>query len=369
MKTVVLITGHYWGSKRRAGFHWLADAFHRLGWRVVFFTSTLSWISYLRGDHRTHYKDVWRFRNRIFEVKPGFYSYIWLTPFHPVNLRLDFLNHLSTPLFNFYSRLPLGEIETFLRQADLVVFESTPGILLAKRFHWLNPRARFVYRVSDDLRFLRNHPVVLKAEVQALSYFQLVSVPSESLFRRFAPIHPNVRLHYHGIRKDIFDRPHPNPFGGHPGPHLVFVGVSHFDDDFLVRASRLFPQANFHVVGPLPRAVVAPNVFYYGELAFAETVPFIVHAQVGLATRSYAPGAESLSDSLKIIQYSYAGLPIVAPDFLPTTRANVIKYRPGDDDSIGRAINEALAFDRSQVDRSGILSWEELATALAEGAL
>ncbi len=364
MRTVVLVTGHYWGSWRRAGFHWLADAFHRLGWRVVFFTSTLSWISYMRRDHRTRYPEVWRSRNHLVEVKAGLYSYVWFTPFHPANLRSDLLNRWSAPLFRTYGRLPLGEVESLFREADLLVFESTPGLLLLKRVLMLNPRARYVYRVSDDLRLLRNHPVVLEAEEEALPYFHMVSVPSAHLFERFSSRHPNVHLHYHGIRKEIFDQPYPNPFAERPGPHLVFVGVSHFDEDFLARASRLFPQASFHIIGPIPQNVRAPNVVYYGELPFSETIPYIVHADVGLATWSYAPGAESLSDSLKIIQYTYAGLPILAPDFLPTERLNVVKYKPGHDESIREAVNKALALDRSRVDRSGILSWEELARAL-----
>ncbi len=58
MKRVVLITGHYWNSKRKAGFHWLADAFLRQGWEVVFFTAPpapLSLLSVIRRDYRLDY--------------------------------------------------------------------------------------------------------------------------------------------------------------------------------------------------------------------------------------------------------------------------------------------------------------------------
>jgi 2-beta-glucuronyltransferase len=85
--TVVLVTGHYWHSKRRAGFHWLADAYHRLGWQVLFFTASVSWLSYLRRDHRTLYGSFWEQRNKLWQVGEDFYSYVWFTPFHPANLR------------------------------------------------------------------------------------------------------------------------------------------------------------------------------------------------------------------------------------------------------------------------------------------
>jgi len=363
--TVVLVTGHYWYSKRRAGFHWLADAYHRLGWQVLFFTASVSWLSYLRRDHRTLYGSFWEQRNKLWQVGEDFYSYVWFTPFHPANLRSGLLNALSKPLFRTYGDLPLGPVEPFLRKANLFVFESTPGLLLLKRVKAINPKARYVYRVSDDLRLLKNHPLVLEAEEDGLAHFELISTPSKAIFERFKDLHPNVKLHPHGIRKDLFDREYPNPYQGRPGPHLVFVGISHSDEDFINRASRMFPTAQFHIIGPLRRTANAHNVYYYGEMPFEETVPFILHADVGLATRSCLPGSESLSDSLKVIQYTYAKLPVLMPSCIPATRPNIVTYVPGNDESIRSAVLKALSFDRSQVDRSGIHSWEELALTIA----
>lgn len=96
---VVLVTGHYWYFKRWAGFHWLADAFHRLGWEVLFFTASLSWLSYIRHNHRLKYPMLWAQRNQLWLVAPGFFSYVWFTTFHPANLRIALFNRLSKPLF------------------------------------------------------------------------------------------------------------------------------------------------------------------------------------------------------------------------------------------------------------------------------
>lgn len=364
---VVLVTGHYWYSKRRAGFHWLADAFHCLGWEVLFFTASLSWLSYLRRDHRLTYSNLWEQRNQLHPVNRGFFSYVWFTPFHPANLRLPVLNHLSKRLFSVYGDLFLGALEEWIIGADLIIFESTPGLLLFHRFRRLHPRARFVYRVSDDLRLLKNHPLVLEAEAAALPEFDLVSVPSSHMYKIFQGKTPNLRLHYHGIRKDLFDRDYLNPYSGLAGAHLVFVGISHFDYDFLERASRSFPDGQFHVIGPIKPKINRSNVHFYGEKPFYETVPYIKHADVGLAAWEYRPGAESLSDSLKIIQYSYARLPIIAPDFLCSSRPNVIAYHPGDDASIAEALRKALEMDRLSIPTDGIYSWEELAQALVTG--
>jgi 2-beta-glucuronyltransferase len=94
-------------------------------------------------------------------------------------------------------------------------------------------------------------------------------------------------------------------------------------------------------------------------------VPWLQHADVGLSTLRYRRGAESFTDSLKIIQYTYCRLPIVAPDFLRSSRTNVFTYRPGDAASIRGALAAARAFDRSTVDRSAIGTWDDLARKLA----
>lgn len=364
-KRVVLITGHYLTSKRRAGFHWLADAYHRAGWEVLFFSGHFSLLSRIRRlDHRVRTPALME-RNRLIEVKPRLWSYVWYTPYHPANLlRIGWLNRLSAPLFRRYGRQPLGPAEAFLKGADLLIFESTPSLLLFDRFKRINPTARYVYRVSDDLRFLREHPVILEAEARLAPRFDLISTTSAFIQRNFQHL-PNAELHPHGIRKDLFDAQQPNPYASHPRRNAIFVGVSDFDYDFLERALRLFPQWLFHIIGPLPDMPKAPNIRTYGEMAFEQTVPYIQHADLGLLNRSYSPGAESLTDTLKVQQYTYCRLAMVAPEFLRTPRPHVFYYKPGDEESIRNALEAAMSYDRSKISRGGIRSWDEIAQVLA----
>jgi 2-beta-glucuronyltransferase len=100
-----------------------------------------------------------------------------------------------------------------------------------------------------------------------------------------------------------------------------------------------------------------------------DTIAYLKHADIGLQIRAYSPGAESLTDSLKMIQYTYCHLPIVAPKFLDSPRPHVIGYRPGDDDSIRTALQGALDFDRSAIRTDDIRSWDELTEELAGVAL
>jgi 2-beta-glucuronyltransferase len=364
MKRVVLVTGHYLQSQRKAGFHWLADAYWRAGWEVIFLTTAISWLSWLQRNYRMAYP-ILREANQVRWIQSGLGSYVWFTPWHPVNLRMPVLNRLLSPLFACYSHFPLGEAETLVRQADLIIFESKPGLLLYGRFRQLNPQARYVYRVSDDLRLLgSSHPVVLRAEERYAPQFDLISVPSRYLLQRFQHL-PHAVLHYHGLRKDLFEHDYPNPYRGTWDTNLIFVGTSHFDYDFLEKASARFPHWAFHIIGPILHLPRQANIFAYGEMPFLDTVPYIKHADIGLSVRTHDPATESLTDSLKIIQYTYCDLPIVIPAHLQSARPNTFCYIPGDAESIQQALLAARHFDRSRIVKDDIRSWDEVVRDLA----
>lgn len=364
MKRVILITGHYWNSKRRAGFHWLADALYRQGWEVVFLTAAISWLSVMRRDYRLEYP-VLQEANQLREVYKHIWSYVWFTLWHPANLRLDIFNYLSHGLFRFYGQLSLGAVESKIQNADLFIFESTPALLLFDRFKQLNPHAPFIYRVSDDLRLLRNHPVVLETEQETLAQFDLVSVPSQHIYQLFTGL-PKLKLHFHGIKKDLFDRSYPNPYGSSETPNIIFVGNSYFDYDFLEQASQLFPNWQFHIIGPIPNLPQKPNIIAYGELPFETTIPYIKHADIALQTLAYRPGVQAFTDSLKVIQYTYCQLPIIAPAYLSSSRPHVFYYQIGDYDSIWQALTAAQTYDYSQITTDEIYSWDELVSQWLE---
>lgn len=363
MKRVLLVTGHYMESKRQAGFHWLAEAYWRAGWQAVFFTAPVSWLSWLRGDYRFEYP-VRREANRLRWVRDRLGSYVWFTPWHPGDLRSAWLNGMARRMFRRYGRMPLGQGEQLVASADLIIFESTPGQLLFERFKAINPHARYVYRVSDDLRVVCGQPVVLEAEQRNAPKYDLLSAPSPYIYRRFKNL-PNARLHYHGIPKGLFERDCASPYGSDWEVNVVFAGNTLFDLDFLDRASKLFPQWGFHIIGDIRKLPRRRNVLRHGEMPFAELVPFIKHADVGLHTLVHKVGAESFTDSLKVLQYTYCRLPIVMPEFIRSDRPNAFYYTPGVDQTIGQALLAAQKMDRSSIPADEVRSSDELARILA----
>ncbi|GAB3526197.1 glycosyltransferase [Pontibacter brevis] len=368
MTKVTLVTGHYWGSKRRAGFHHLAQAYRSLGYEVLFFTAPVSYLLKLKGDYRFDYS-LKEEAGRVIEKDRHLYSYVHFTPWHVANLRHSLLNKLSGPFLPFYSKYSFSKAEDFIRSSDLIIFESAPGLFLFQRFKQLNARAKFAYRVSDDLRLLNVHPGLIRLEEKILPDFDVVSVPSSYIYNILSEHSPRkLQLDHHGINKQVYDEAHHNPYTGNSRKNLVFIGNDYFDYSFLDIASDAYKEYLFHIIGPIADLPKKENIIVYGEMPFLDTVPYVKFADAGLHTLSYKPGSESFTDSLKVLQYSYCKLPIIAPDFLKTQRKNTFCYQPGDRASIAGAIAQAIHSKKESFNNIGVKSWEEVAANLWESA-
>jgi 2-beta-glucuronyltransferase len=359
----MLVSGHYLESKRKAGFHWLADAYHRMGREVVFLTAPISWVSWLRKDYRFEYPVI-KEANRLKIVNEDLSSFVYLTFWHPAQLRNRLLNKVAYPYYLNYGRFIPNDLAKLIADSSLIIFESTPALLLFKQFKKINSTARYVYRVSDDVKLLNYHPIVIEEEEKLSSQFDLISTPSSYIHQRFRKF-PNAELHYHGIRKDQFDEKYENPYD--EGVNAIFVGNSHFDYDFLERAAKIYPEWRFHIIGPIAQLPKYKNVITYGELPFKDTIPYIKFADVGLQNRLYTLGSESLTDSLKVIQYTYCKLPYVAPSFLKTGRLHSFYYEYGNSESIRQALQNAFSYDRTKTSTEEVNSWDELAIKLEKG--
>lgn len=360
MKRVTLVTGHYWKSKRKAGFHWLADAYRGLGWEVLFFTAPISFLSKTAGNYRFDYP-IKEEKAKFLKKDPSLYSFIHYTPWHVVNLRSNLLNTITHPFTKLYEKYDFSRSHEFIEKSDLIIFESTAALLLFDKFKRLNSKAKFVYRMSDNLRMLKVHPSLIKYEESIIEKFDLVSVPSKFMYDSFKEI-KNLELNYHGINKSCFDKSEKNPFK--KLINFVFVGNDKFDREFLGHAMTVNNNWNFHIIGPISKIPKKANVITYGEMPFQETVSYLQHATAGLHTVIYKEGAESLTDSLKVHQYTYCQLPIIAPEFLKTNRKHVFYYHPSNPASIKEALIHALNYENHLIDKEQVCSWEDLAQTL-----
>ncbi len=348
---------HVYGSDRRAGFHWLADAYADAGWHVCFVTVGVSPFSNLKRDYRLGLVPR-SARNRMQEVRNNFQTYFWYPTFHPFSLKNALANKLSGILFGRYGNLSLGTLEAVLRAADTIVLESAAGLALVPRLRRMAPHAFLVYRVSDDLRVVGGHPVLTQFESRALSSFDLVSVPSEFMVPLFPETVP-VKVQRHGLKTALFDQINPNPYQG--GGNVISVGTTLFDRDVVEMFATVCRDLTFHLFGAISPTFAQPNIVLHGERPFVELVPYLQHADIGLAPYRYRPGCEYLSHtSNKIMQYTYCRLPVLLPDFIPCNATNVAHYRPGNRRSIYDAAMRALAIDRKTIDIRSIHTWAVL---------
>ena len=142
---------------------------------------------------------------------------------------------------------------------------------------------------------------------------------------------------------------------------LVPIGGVPLITHVLTTLARSNPDWTFHLFGRKAQLdTPVANVIAHGETPFETVAGYIRHADIGIAPYQDGKGASYLSQSsLKMIQYSYCRLPIVAPLFAAAGRAHVCAYRPVDPQSIVAAFSQAQSFDRTSIYTASIRSWQE----------
>jgi 2-beta-glucuronyltransferase len=267
------------------------------------------------------------------------------------------LDALTKPLFALYPMLLSRSLLDGIKDVDVFVVENGAGLCLVPTLARKFPNARFIYSVCDRIATLNYHPIILEAEKAALPYFSLVRVPAEVMVADY-PTARNVQYIPHGLDKALFDTHTLSPYPSGTR-NVVNVGDMLFDAQAITTMAKAEPSVTFHLFGKKARIdEVLPNVMTHGELPFAAIVPYIQHADAGIAPYRPAPNADYLSQSsMKMTQYTYCQLPIVAPDFAARS-AHMSAYAPGEPDSIAAALRRALTYDRVSIDNGQVLDWE-----------
>lgn len=359
---ITLFTVHDATSPRKVDFHFWADAFTARGHNVDFVTVGFSPFTFLKRCGR-RYKGPF---NRWVTIDFGARKFLWCPPLHPFTLGSRFLNSLTAPVFRLYPKLLPQKLLAGIADTDLFIIENGVGLMLLPELLRLCPQAKIIYSACDRIETLGYHPVIVKAEKDALAKIDLVRVPAKVMMGDYAG-HPNVRFIPHGLDKNLFDETRKNPYKR--GKNAVNAGDMLFDADMVATLARNFPDWTFHLFGK--KAVLAesfPNVLTHGEKPFGQIIPYIQHADIGIAPYRPAPNADYLSQSsLKMIQYSYCRLPIVAPAFAAAGRDHVFSYDPANEETIVDAMKMAAAFDREKIGAPIVEDWQSMVDSLCDG--
>lgn len=355
--TFLVVARHDYRTERKAGCHFITDELARIG-RTRFFSCNFSRLSRLKGDNRLPLDAR---ANRVETTANGVEAYLWRTLIHPCRVPAPL-----TPLMNVYvghygTHVP-EVFETWIREADVIVFETGGPELFFDLVKRLNPRALFVYLCSDSFDSINPAPYVRDLALRHAREFDKIMLKSPLMAAQFPPGSP-LFLTAQGIDKAELLRPRASPFAG--GVNLVSVGNMLFDPDFFRAVAPAFPEARFHVIGGGPRAQTLrdlPNLTVYGEMKFGDTVAFLQHADAGIAP--YAAGVEPYiaDSSLKLGQYRALGLPAICPEIATGGYSGRFGYTPGDGETARAAVRAALAHGRFPgVD---LPSWREITEEL-----
>jgi 2-beta-glucuronyltransferase len=350
----VMIAGHQALAPRKVGFHFWSEHLTARGDDVYFIAAGQSYLSLLKSKSLPSKPyNRWVLQaNRLFAMS-------WIPPFSPC-LNYPVLNFFLLPLFSLYFRFFPRAALLHIQDADYIVVESGPGLVLIPLLARACPAAKIIYEVSDRLVTVGAHPTIIRAEQAALPYCNLIRVPALVMVDDFALGAP-VWYSPQGLNKSDFDEVFPSPYL--QDKNAVSIGDMLFDAVAIIIMATHFSDWTFHIFGRNAKLYKSlPNVIEYGECPITELTKYIQHANIGLAPYKTAPNCEYLSQSsLKMIQYTYCQLPIVAPNFAAQGRPHVLAYETSEKpEGVIAAFNCAINFDRASVNATNVLSWGEM---------
>ncbi len=357
----LLLTAHDYRTPRRANMHFIADELAKRG-AMRFFSLRYSALSRRKGDARL-FLDARA--NRV-ETVAGVECYLWKTLVHPFNTRRRALRPVEDAMFRWTATHPPAILERWIREADIIFFESGSAILHVDLARRLNPAARRVYIASDDLGVIHAAAFIRDEFERVASGMDALCLPSPKLAATMPPT-ANKYFVPHGIDAAIADHADPSPYDD--GIHAVSVGSMLFDRTFFDVAGLAFPDITFHVIGPgsIDRQGFPSNVRVYDEMPYEETLRYIKHARFGIAPYVSDAVPPYLADtSMKLMQYRFFAIPAVCPESVTGQATDRCGYRPGDTASIVDAVERALV-TRHAAART-VLGWSEVTDRLIDAA-
>lgn len=353
---VFFVSGHDASAGRKVDFHFWAESLGKQGIHVDFLTVGLSRATAFKKNNRL-FKPPF---NTWVRLSDTLQKFVWRPVFHPFSLNKTNLDTLTAPLFALYPMLLPDDIKARVKRADIIVIESGVGLTLVKSFAKLAPKAKLIYTVSDLLATLTFHPIVQDAENAAIDMFDLIRVPA-AVMRESFPSGAPVQYIPPGLDTSLFDASLPNPYLR--ARNAISIGDMLFNAQVIETLAEQFPEWTFHLFGKNARISRSmPNVIEHGEQPFQDLVAYLKYADVGIAPYHDAPSVGYISQSsLKMVQYTYCQLPIVAPSFAAAGRDHVLSFSPdAEKSSLILAFEKAVAFDRASIDRSKVLNWDQV---------
>ncbi|MGP1718132.1 MAG: GumK N-terminal domain-containing glycosyltransferase [Methylophilus sp.] len=349
---VTLIVAHEYDAKRKVGFHYWADYLVENGHEVDYVSVGKSYLFPFFKRPLPEIKNTW------LSISSKLSVYNWVSWVHPI-LNKPALNCILTPLFRLIPQQFGQSNYQRIAASDVVIVESGIGLAMIPFIKKLNKNVKVIYEASDRLKTVGAHPYVIEVEHAAKAWLDFIRVPAEVMLNDFKDVtRISVKYIPQGISKIAFDSNMlPNPYSA--SMNAISVGDMLFDEALVTSLAEAYPDWQFHLFGRYAKLKLQlPNVVEHGECKFDDIVPYMKHANIALAPYRNAPNCEYLSQSsLKILQYKYCNLPVVAPEFASSASPGFYSYN-----SIKTAINafsSAINYEKKGL-LAPIFTWDEV---------
>lgn len=334
----LMLTAHDYRTPRKANMHFIADELVKRG-SLRFFSLRYSALSKRKKDPRVFLDGS---ANRV-ERHAGAECFLWKQPIHAFNTRRRILRPLEDAAFRWTQAHPPETLVRWIREADVIFFESGSAILHVALAERINPRARRVYIASDDLDVIEVAGFVKDELRRVAGRMHALCLPSPRLADGM-PASGNRYFVPHGIDVSMRERGDPTPYVA--TKNAVSVGSMLFDRRFFEIVAPAFPDTQFHVIGSglTQRGDFAANVHVHDEMPHEATLRYIKHANVGIAPyRAASVPAYLIDTSMKLMQYALFGKPAVCPDNVAGGDPRRFGYDPADPASMIAAMRAAMA--------------------------
>ena len=361
---ILIATSHFFAPiYRRAGMHQFALALAASGHHVDFITVGQSRLKeFVKPEIRGLIASADE-AARTGANPANIHAHVHREAYHPPS-GSPRLNLLTKPLIAFYGRTLDKGFSGAASAADIIILECGYPLFFFDTLKSLNPAATFVAFYNDRLELVGFRPEVGALSDRVLPRFDLVRTNAERLLD-FLPAGAKGVYVPQGVDKERMSFDCPSPFA--PGTkNLVSVGDTLFDQVAVAAIARAAASrgATVHVIGATMDDPPA-NVVLHGTMAFEKTLPYLVHADVGIAPYRPVDGADYLAQSsLKIQQYTYCGLPVLLPRSLGMTEENIVAYDTESEAGVDAAVEGALSTPRMPHLRERILGWDEVGERL-----
>ena len=289
-RRIVIVSRHDYRTRKKAGIHFIARAFAAQGAQVQFISIGFSALSLLRRDPRSF---LFMASNR-WVMHDDISCFLWRTALHPFRRGLGAFASMTSPWYDSLARTRSAPFDEAVAAADLIVIESGIGPIFIDRVRVLAPAATITYLVSDLLETVGVHSRVQQMLEDNIGKLDSIAIVARGMASAFRGHEDKLAFIPHGVDSDALSRPSRSPYRA--GRHAVSVGSMLFDPRTIHAAAAAFPDVTFHIIGANRRDRFPSNVVTYPEMPFAKTIPYLQHADVGIAPYRWARDAEYLGE-------------------------------------------------------------------------